>query len=66
MNLDQAFDLTGTKNKNQLAKKLSLSPTAVYKWPEVGEIPDSGAYRVLKSAGLTPGHSAEKTAKENS
>ena len=55
MDIDIAYKLTKTRNKNQLAKFLGVSHVAVRKWEQRGEVPP-GKFKeeILKAGGLYP------------
>ena len=55
MNIDVAYKLTKTRNKNQLAKFLGISHVAVGKWEQRGEVPPGEPKEnILKACGLYP------------
>jgi len=54
MTIQEAYELTKTKNANQLASFLGISHTAVYKWEGAEKLPESGEIRVAKAVGLWP------------
>ena len=54
MDIQKAFEITNTKNANQLAALIGRSHTAVYKWLKSGSVPETSEARVLKAAGVYP------------